>query len=153
MMKGVKVASLGISLLDGTRIVHDVSFAIEPGKVLGLVGESGSGKSTVAKALLGYAGPGARIGSGSVFIDGEDILALSEAERRERRGRIISYVPQDAGMSLNPGLSIGTQLIERLVSGLVQAAVLVISVTFFVVNIITDIVSFMLTPPGRGGRN
>ncbi len=117
MMKGVKVASLGISLLDGTRIVDDVSFAIEPGKVLGLVGESGSGKSTIAKALLGYAGPGARIASGSVVIDGEDILALSEAERRERRGRIVSYVPQDAGMSLNPGLSVGTQLIERLVSG------------------------------------
>ncbi len=116
-MKGVEVASLGISLRNGTRIVDGVSFTIEPGKVLGLVGESGSGKSTVAKALLGYAGPGASVTKGSVVVDGEDILALNEDERRDRRGRIASYVPQDAGMSLNPGLAIGTQLIERLVSG------------------------------------
>lgn len=117
MMKGVEVASLGISLRDGTRIADGVSFTIEPGKVLGLVGESGSGKSTVAKALLGYAGPGASITSGTVIVDGEDILALGDAERRDRRGRIACYVPQDAGMSLNPGLAIGTQLIERLISG------------------------------------
>ncbi|MFJ6328009.1 MULTISPECIES: ABC transporter ATP-binding protein [unclassified Rhizobium] len=117
MMKGVKVASLGVSLRQGIKIVDEVSFEIEPGEVLGLVGESGSGKSTIAKALLGYAGPGAKIASGSVIVDGEDILALSETERRERRGRVVSYVPQDAGMSLNPGLAIGTQLIERLIHG------------------------------------
>jgi peptide/nickel transport system ATP-binding protein len=116
-MSGVNVAGLEVRLRDGTRIVHEIGFAIQPGKVLGLVGESGSGKSTIAKALLGYAASGARITAGSVTIDGEDMLTLSETERRSRRGRLVSYVPQDAGISLNPGLPIGLQLIERLVAG------------------------------------
>ncbi|OEC99950.1 ABC transporter ATP-binding protein [Rhizobium sp. YK2] len=116
-MSGVAVSGLEVRLRDETRIVHEIGFTIQPGKVLGLVGESGSGKSTIAKALLGYAAPGARISAGSVIIDGEDILALSEAEKRSRRGRLVSYVPQDAGISLNPGLPIGLQLTERLVTG------------------------------------
>ncbi len=116
-MSGVAVSGLEVRLRDEARIVHEIGFTIQPGKVLGLVGESGSGKSTIAKALLGYAAPGARISAGSVIIDGEDILALSEGEKRSRRGRLVSYVPQDAGISLNPGLPIGLQLTERLVTG------------------------------------
>ena len=59
-----------------TDVVDQVSFTVQPGRVLGLVGESGSGKTTVALALLGLVKRGLAIGGGKVLIDGQDILAL-----------------------------------------------------------------------------
>lgn len=98
-------------------IVSDISFSIEPGCVLGIVGESGSGKTTVAHAMLGYSRPGTKIASGSVRIDGIDILAGSPADRAKWRGRKVTYVPQDPSASLNPTMTLGEQLTERLVLG------------------------------------
>ncbi|WP_067245660.1 dipeptide ABC transporter ATP-binding protein [Microbacterium resistens] len=99
---------------DDAALVEDVSFALEPGEVLGIVGESGSGKSTLALALLGYARHGARIAAGAVRIDGEDLLQMEPAILRRARGRSIAYVAQDPGTALNPALSIRTQLGEAL---------------------------------------
>ncbi|HEY6296645.1 MAG TPA: ABC transporter ATP-binding protein, partial [Streptosporangiaceae bacterium] len=93
-------------------VVDQVSFTVQPGKVLGLVGESGSGKTTVALALLGLVKRGLAIGGGQVLIDGQDILALSEHELQKIRGKTVAYVPQDPGSALNPVLKVGTQLRE-----------------------------------------
>ena len=98
----------------GKDIVDDVSFSIQPGEVLGLVGESGSGKTTAALALMGHTRRGAEIAGGSVHVGDADVLALNRSERRELRGRVISYVPQDPAAALNPALRIGTQLVEAL---------------------------------------
>jgi peptide/nickel transport system ATP-binding protein len=98
----------------GKDIVDDVSFSIQPGEVLGLVGESGSGKTTAALALMGHTRRGAQIAGGSVRVGDADVLTLSRAQRRELRGRVISYVPQDPAAALNPALRIGTQLVEAL---------------------------------------
>jgi len=98
----------------GVDIVDDISFAIDGGEVLGLVGESGSGKSTVGLALLGHTRRGARITGGSVKIEGREVLATSEAQRRSLRGGTVSYVPQDPASALNPALRIRTQLEEVL---------------------------------------
>lgn len=116
-MNGVDIQGLSVSLDDGTPIVKDISFKIEPGQVMGLVGESGSGKSTIARALLGFASRGSFISSGKILINGEDLLSLKNSEIRSKRGTLVSYVPQDAGISLNPALTIGRQLTERLQTG------------------------------------
>ncbi|MBO9123742.1 MULTISPECIES: ABC transporter ATP-binding protein [unclassified Rhizobium] len=115
----VVVENLRVELAStGEPLVSEVSFSIEPGKVLGLVGESGSGKTTVSLAMLGYARSGTQIADGSkVEIDGIDFLALSAAERRARRSDLVAYVPQDPNASLNPALSIGEQLLEGLLHG------------------------------------
>ena len=81
---------------DGTfTIIEGVDLVIPKGRTLGIVGESGSGKTTVAMGLLGFSREGTRISAGSVSLNGENILSLSPADLRARRGRDISYVPQD----------------------------------------------------------
>jgi peptide/nickel transport system ATP-binding protein len=95
-----------------TTIVKDVSFRIAPGEVLALIGESGSGKTTIGLALMGYARRGCRIAGGSVRIGETDVLGLSEPERRELRGRRVSYIAQSAAASFNPSRTIMDQVVE-----------------------------------------
>ena len=104
------VRGLRIETAAGAEIVGGVDLVLERGQTLGIVGESGSGKTTMALALLGYAARGARIAGGEVEVDGESLLVLSEGALREVRGRLISYVPQDAGQALNPSLRIGASI-------------------------------------------
>jgi peptide/nickel transport system ATP-binding protein len=94
-------------------IVTGISFSLGPSEVLGIVGESGSGKTTTALSLLGYARAGTKI-SGSVKVEGTELIATSESERRRARGHLVSYVPQDPSSSLNPALRIGLQLEETM---------------------------------------
>jgi peptide/nickel transport system ATP-binding protein len=111
----LEVCDLRIELADSSAdVVSEVSFSVEAGEVLGLVGESGSGKTTVALALLGHARRGLRIAGGQILLDGEDVLELKPAERREARGAKVAYVPQDPSAALNPTLRVGTQLREAL---------------------------------------
>jgi peptide/nickel transport system ATP-binding protein len=94
--------------------VDGVSFDIGRGEVLGLAGESGSGKSTVAQALLRILRPPAVITGGQVLFEGEDVLAMSEAQLRELRWRKVSLVFQSAMNSLNPILTIGEQIVDAI---------------------------------------
>ena len=105
---------LRVELDSGVEIDDDVSLALHKGEVLGLVGESASGKTTAATALLAFERHGAHIAGGRVLLGGRDVLHLPAPELRDYRGRLISYVPQDPSMSLNPALKIRTQLIEAL---------------------------------------
>jgi len=95
-----------------TPIVKDVSFRIEPGEVLALIGESGSGKTTIGLALMGYARRGCSIVGGSVRIGDTDVLGLSEAGRRQLRGRRVAYIAQSAAASFNPSRTIMDQVVE-----------------------------------------
>ncbi|MGN6796313.1 MAG: ABC transporter ATP-binding protein [Streptosporangiaceae bacterium] len=111
----VAVSDLRIDIgATGTPVISDVSFEIARGEILGVVGESGSGKTTVGLALLGHARRGLRIASGSVMLDGRNVLGLSDEQLRKLRGGVVSYVPQDPASSLNPALRIGLQLREVL---------------------------------------
>ena len=95
-------------------MVDEVSFDVAAGEVLGLVGESGSGKTTVALALLGHARRGLTIVSGSILLDGLDLMGLSHQEMHALRGLKVAYVPQDPASALNPTLRIETQLVEAM---------------------------------------
>ncbi|MBJ2120908.1 ABC transporter ATP-binding protein [Arthrobacter sp. MSA 4-2] len=91
------------------KAVHDVSFTILPGEVMGLVGESGSGKSTIARAVTGLI----RTSAGSVRIAGTDITSLSARQILPLRKKF-AIVFQDPAASLNPRLSIGDSIGEPL---------------------------------------
>ncbi|MDX6533136.1 MAG: peptide/nickel transport system ATP-binding protein ddpF [Gaiellales bacterium] len=108
------VSGLSVALDTGERIVDDVSFGVPEGEILGLVGESGSGKTTVALALLGFARRGAGIVAGTVDVDGRRIAGPGAAAGGGARGRVISYVPQDPGGSLNPSLRIGDSVADMI---------------------------------------
>lgn len=114
-MSLVEVKDLRVEIsATGQDIVDGVSFSIEAGEVLGIVGESGSGKTTIGTSLLGYARPGSRIADGSVRISDVDVLGLEPAELRKARGGLVSYIPQDPSMALNPALRISEQVEEVL---------------------------------------
>ena len=92
--------------------LQDVSFAIEPGEIVGVVGESGSGKSVLAKSIMGLLPPVARVVGGGIRLGAQDLLALDDARWRALRGADLAMVFQDPMTSLNPVLRVGNQLAE-----------------------------------------
>jgi peptide/nickel transport system ATP-binding protein len=92
--------------------VQDIDLQIAPGEIHGLVGESGSGKSTLALALMRYLAPNARIASGRVLFDGDDLTRKSDEAMRALWGKQIALVPQDSLAALNPSHRIGDQIAE-----------------------------------------
>lgn len=98
----------------GTPVVHDVSFSVKPGEILGLVGESGSGKSTLIKTAMGLLGDNGLVTKGDILFDGKNIPDLPEKELRKIRGAKIGMIFQDAGASLCPIRTIGAQIYESM---------------------------------------
>ena len=101
----------------GTRVVRavdEVSLSLEAGSTLGIVGESGSGKSTLALTILRLLPPAARITSGEILFEGEDLRTKSDVEMRRIRGQRIAMILQDPMASLNPLFTIGDQVAEPL---------------------------------------
>ncbi len=99
----------------GTLVaVHDVSFDLAPGEVLGVVGESGAGKSLTGAAIIGLIDPPGRIAAGKIELAGRRIDNLPYDAMRRVRGREIGAVVQDPLTSLNPLYTVGQQLIETI---------------------------------------
>ncbi len=96
------------------RALDGISIDIRAGEVVGILGESGSGKSTLASALLRLLAPNARCEGGTILIDGRDLLKVPERELRLIRGRVISLIPQDPALALNPVMTAGSQVGEVL---------------------------------------
>ncbi|WP_440408570.1 ATP-binding cassette domain-containing protein [Neorhizobium petrolearium] len=92
-----------------------INLAIKRGEILGLVGESGSGKTSLAWSIMRYLPTNAREPGGKILLCGDNLLEKSERQMETFRGRRISMVFQDPSTSLNPTLSLGTQLSEVLV--------------------------------------
>ena len=97
------------------RAVDGVSFDLEAGETLGIVGESGCGKSVTALSILRLLPAQGRIVAGSVRFAGIDLAGLSEEEMRKVRGDKIAMIFQEPMTSLNPVLTIGTQIAENVV--------------------------------------
>jgi len=98
------------------KAVDGVSFSVGRGEILGLVGESGSGKSITGFSILGLVDPPGRVVGGRILFHGEDLLQRSPEEMRAIRGRKIAMIFQDPMMTLNPVLSIETQMVETVLA-------------------------------------
>ncbi|MBH5336804.1 ABC transporter ATP-binding protein [Streptomyces pactum] len=95
------------------KAVNGVNYTVNPGETLAVLGESGSGKSVTAQAIMGILDmPPGKIPQGEILFRGQDMLKMSEEQRRKIRGRRIAMIFQDALSSLNPVLSVGYQLGE-----------------------------------------
>lgn len=91
--------------------VNGASLHLTRGETLAVIGESGSGKSVMGLSICGLLPSSAKI-SGRIFFDGKSLLELSSKRLRALRGRKIAFVPQSAGLSLNPTMVSGHQIAE-----------------------------------------
>ncbi|HUT37462.1 MAG TPA: ABC transporter ATP-binding protein [Planctomycetota bacterium] len=97
------------------RAVDGVSFAIQRGETLGLVGESGCGKSLTGLSIMQLVPkPAGYIAGGAVRFDGRDVLAMTAPQRRDYRGGQVGMIFQEPMTSLNPVLTVSTQLVEAI---------------------------------------
>ena len=93
--------------------VASVSLALEPGEIFGIVGESGSGKSTLANAVMGLLPASAAV-SGSILLNGREIVGLGDDALRQIRGDEVSMIFQDPSASLDPTWPVGDQIAETI---------------------------------------
>ena len=117
-MAMLEVSNLHVAFPRGKRdwveALRGVDLTLERGERLGVVGESGAGKSMLAFAILNLIAEPGRVSQGTVTFEGENLLELSERNIRSIRGNRISMIFQDPMVTLNPVLTIGTQMIETL---------------------------------------
>ncbi|WP_433499968.1 ABC transporter ATP-binding protein [Sphaerimonospora sp. CA-214678] len=111
------VDGLRVHTTDGSGlpvpIIEDVSFSLARGEVLGIVGESGSGKSMTALSVMRLI-PGSLSQTGSIRLQGRDVMTLPERELQRMRGTKVSMVFQDPMTGLNPVRTVGSLLVEAL---------------------------------------
>jgi peptide/nickel transport system ATP-binding protein len=96
------------------HVLHDVSFDIARGEILGVVGESGAGKSMTGSAVTGLIEPPGRISGGTVELFGQRIDQLTGEDLRRIRGKRIGTIFQDPLTSLNPVYTVGRHLVETI---------------------------------------
>ncbi|AXC48995.1 ABC transporter ATP-binding protein [Paracoccus suum] len=95
------------------RVLDNVSFAVESGRILGIVGESGCGKSMSALSILGLVpSPPGQVKGGRIMFDGRDLLSIAPEEMRRLRGGEIAMIFQEPMTSLNPVFTCGDQIAE-----------------------------------------
>lgn len=109
-MSILDVAALTVRSASGP-LVRDVSFSVAAGERLGLIGESGSGKSLTSLAVTGLL-PGALTASGSVRLDGHEVIGSRDAELRPLRGPVAQIVFQEPLTALDPLMRVGRQIAE-----------------------------------------
>lgn len=116
MIPLLRIRDLSVSIrtdVGNASILDGVDLSLERGRILGVVGESGCGKSTLIRTIMGILPDNARVESGEIMFDGEDLLVFSEAELNDRvRSNRIGFIPQDPLLALNPVFKVGTQLLE-----------------------------------------
>ncbi|WP_375461141.1 ABC transporter ATP-binding protein [uncultured Enterovirga sp.] len=114
-MATLEIDNLSLSLPgsgDRKHAVEGLSLQVESGETLCVVGESGSGKSMTALAVMGLLPRSVRATSGTIRLNGRDLLALSEREMRDVRGREVSMIFQEPMTSLNPVMRVSDQIVE-----------------------------------------
>lgn len=113
----LKVTNLTVAVGDGQsapRVLNDISFTLEQRGILGVVGSSGAGKSVLAKAIVNWLESPLRVVSGQVMFEGRDILTMSDKETRLLRGKAIGYVGGNPSGALDPTMTVGAQIVEKL---------------------------------------
>lgn len=94
------------------KVLDGITFDVAKGEVVALVGETGCGKSLTAKAIMGILPPEAKIVTGEIIYKGIDLLKLKEKDRASLRGKEMGMIPQNPMVSLNPVLTVRTQLTD-----------------------------------------
>ncbi|MGD9883165.1 MAG: ABC transporter ATP-binding protein [Reyranella sp.] len=97
------------------KVLEKVEFEVDKGETIALVGESGSGKSVTAFAVMGILDPAGRVTAGRAMFGGSDLLAMSERDLAEQRGRELSMIFQNPRTALNPIRRVGQQIADVLV--------------------------------------
>ncbi|WP_244972543.1 ATP-binding cassette domain-containing protein [Paramicrobacterium fandaimingii] len=110
-MSFLEVSHLTVRSADGDALVDDVSFSVDAGERVGLIGESGSGKSVTSLAVTGLLDAGL-IASGSVLLDGQQVVGASDRMLRPLRGPAASIVFQEPLTALDPLMRVGKQVAE-----------------------------------------
>lgn len=114
----LSIRDLVVEYTSNKRVIHavnGVSFDLNKGETLGLVGETGAGKTTIAKSILRVLPvPPAKLKSGQIFLDGEDLIQMPEKKMLDLRGNKIAMIFQDPMTVLNPIMTIGEQIAEVL---------------------------------------
>ncbi|MGV1830990.1 ABC transporter ATP-binding protein [Agrobacterium vitis] len=95
------------------RILDGISFTLQPCEIVGVVGASGAGKTVLSKAVVNWLEPPLSVQSGQVLFEGVDIFAIGAAEMRKLRRRV-AYVGSNPMGALDPTLSVGAQIVEKL---------------------------------------
>jgi peptide/nickel transport system ATP-binding protein len=113
----LEVKNLCVNYKQGQRVstaLHQVSFALERGEILGVVGESGCGKTTLMLSLLRLLPQAGHIVNGQVLFEGQDLLKLNSSDMAEVRWKDISIIFQGAMNALNPVRTVGQQIAEAI---------------------------------------
>lgn len=111
----VENLNLGFNCENGfNQALRDVSFSLNAGEMLALVGESGCGKTMSAMSILQLLPKNAKVTSGVITFEGENLIGASQKELQKIRGSKIALIPQDPMTSLNPLYTVGDQLLEVL---------------------------------------
>ncbi|GIP15872.1 ABC transporter ATP-binding protein [Paenibacillus montaniterrae] len=113
----VKNLSVSFDVYGGeVQAIRDISFEVNKGEAVAIVGESGSGKSVTAQSIMRLnPSPPSRFKGGSIKFEGQELLSLSEKEMQKVRGNKIGMIFQDPMTSLNPTLTVGSQIMEGLI--------------------------------------
>lgn len=108
----VRELTVSVPNPDGGRaiVVQDVNFRLEAGDTLGIVGESGSGKTMTSLAVIGLLSAAARVESGQILLEGEDLLRKTPREMQRIRGKRIAMILQDPMTALDPSFTVESQL-------------------------------------------
>lgn len=109
----LEIKDVSVSFGQATAIDR-VSFTVRENTTTVVIGESGSGKSVMLCAIMHILPPSARI-TGSILLDGEELLSKTEKQMQQLRGNALSYIPQGSGTSMNPLLTVGYQVAEPLI--------------------------------------
>ena len=96
------------------KAVDGLTFKLERGKTIGIVGESGSGKSVTSQGILGLHRRTRARASGQIWLDGEDLMTVSDERMRELRGNKMAMIFQDPLSALHPYYTIGSQIVEAI---------------------------------------
>lgn len=113
----VQNLSIGYQTRNGyLRAVEGVSFSLDEGRSLGFVGESGCGKTTLGMALMGLLPSNGSVGEGRILFEGQDLLEMTEKEKRSFRWRKIAMIFQAAMNALNPVHRVSNQIAEAIMA-------------------------------------